>query len=82
MKCGISYNLTDICIPEADELLAEARQEPDPARRQELYDQIAELWVANSPRIQVYADEVVTVLSKDVTSYFYQHEMDFRDWGK
>jgi peptide/nickel transport system substrate-binding protein len=82
MKCGISFNLTDICIPEADELLAEARQETDPARRQELYDQIAELWVANSPRIQVYADEFVTVHSKDVTSYFYQHEMDFRDWGK
>jgi peptide/nickel transport system substrate-binding protein len=82
MKCEVSFNLAEICIPEADELLAEARVETDPDRRQELWDQITELWVANSPRVQVYADEFVTVLSKDVTSYHYQHEMDFRDWGK
>jgi peptide/nickel transport system substrate-binding protein len=82
MKCGISFNLSDICIPEADKLLDEARKETDPDRRQELFDQIAELWVENSPRVQVYAEEFVSVLSKDVKTYHYQHEMDFRTWGK
>jgi peptide/nickel transport system substrate-binding protein len=82
MKCEVSFNLSDICIPEADKLLAEARLETDPARRQELFDEIARLWVENSPRVQVYADEFVSVLSKDVKSYHYQHEMDFRTWGK
>lgn len=82
MKCGISFNLSDICIPEADELLAEARQETDPDRRQELWDEIARLWVEKSPRVQVYADQFVSVLSTNVKSYHYQHEMDFRTWGK
>jgi peptide/nickel transport system substrate-binding protein len=82
MKCEISFNLSDICIQEADELLAEARLETDPDRRQELWDEIARLWVENSPRVQVYADQFVSVLSKDVNSYHYQHEMDFRTWGK
>jgi peptide/nickel transport system substrate-binding protein len=82
MTCGIQFNLSDICIPEADELLGEARQETDPERRQELYDRIAELWVENSPRVMVYADHFVTVLSADVTNYHYAHEMDFRTWAK
>jgi peptide/nickel transport system substrate-binding protein len=82
MKCGISFNLSDICIKEADKLLAEARTETDQAKRQQLFDEIAKLWVANSPRVQVYADEFVTVLSKAVKTYHYQHEMDFRTWGK
>jgi len=82
MKCDIPFNLSDICIPEADELLAEARQETDPDRRQELWDEIARLWVEHSPRVQVYADQFVSVLSQNVTSYHYQHEMDFRTWGK
>jgi peptide/nickel transport system substrate-binding protein len=82
MKCEVSFNLSDICIPEADKLLAEARLETDADRRQELFDEIARLWVENSPRVQVYADEFVSVLSKDVKSYHYQHEMDFRTWGK
>jgi peptide/nickel transport system substrate-binding protein len=82
MKCGISFNLTDICIKEADKLLDQARKETDEGKRQELFDEIARLWVENSPRVQVYADEYVSVLSKDVKSYHYQHEMDFRTWGK
>jgi peptide/nickel transport system substrate-binding protein len=82
MKCGISFNLSDICIAEADKLLDEARSETDPDRRQELFDEIARLWVENSPRVQVYADQFVSVLSQDVKTYHYQHEMDFRTWGK
>jgi peptide/nickel transport system substrate-binding protein len=82
MKCGISFNLSDICIKEADKLLDQARKETDEGKRQELFDEIARIWVENSPRVQVYADEYVSVLSKDVKSYHYQHEMDFRTWGK
>jgi hypothetical protein len=32
--------------------------------------------------VPVYADEYVSVLSKAVKTYHYQHEMDFRTWGK
>jgi peptide/nickel transport system substrate-binding protein len=82
MKCGIPFNLSDICVAEADRLLDQARKETDPDRRQELYDQIAEIWVENSPRVMVYADHYVTVLSQDVKTYHYAHEMDFRTWSK
>lgn len=80
-KCGISFNLSDICISQLDRLLAQARKSPSASKRKQLYDQIARIWVRNSPRIQVYADSFVTVLSKRVKSYFYAHEMDFRTWG-
>ena len=82
MKCEISFNLSDICIPEADKLLDQARKETEPDQRQELFDEIARLWVENSPRVQVYADQFVSVLGSDVKTYHYQHEMDFRTWGK
>jgi peptide/nickel transport system substrate-binding protein len=82
MLCGISFNLSDICMPEADKLLAQARTEIDPEKRQELFDEIARIWVEQSPRVQVYADQFVSVLSSDVKTYHYQHEMDFRAWGK
>jgi ABC-type transport system substrate-binding protein len=62
-KCGISFNLSDICIAELDRLLARARKSPSASERKRLYDQIARIWVRNSPRIQVYADSFVTVLS-------------------
>jgi peptide/nickel transport system substrate-binding protein len=80
-KCGISFNLSDICIPQLDKLLAQARKSPSASKRKQLYNQIARIWVKNSPRIQVYADAFVTVLSKRVKSYYYAHEMDFRKWG-
>jgi peptide/nickel transport system substrate-binding protein len=80
-KCGISFNLSDICIKQLDRLLAQARRSPSASKRKQLYNEIARIWVKNSPRIQVYADSFVTALSKRVKSYYYAHEMDFRKWG-
>jgi peptide/nickel transport system substrate-binding protein len=82
MKCKIGFNLSEICIPAADKLAAAARNETDEAKRKQLYDQISRLWLADSPKIQVYADKHVAVLSKRVKSYFYSHEPDFRTWSK
>jgi len=82
MKCGIAFNLSEVCIPKADKLLDQARSETDTTKRKALYDQISRLWLADWPKIQVYADKSVTVLSKRVKSYFYSHEVDFRTWSK
>jgi peptide/nickel transport system substrate-binding protein len=82
MKCKISFNLSEICIPAADKLAAAARNETDEAKRRQLYDQISRLWLADFPKIQVYADKHVAVLSKRVKAYFYSHEPDFRTWSK
>jgi peptide/nickel transport system substrate-binding protein len=82
MVCDLGFNLTEVCIPEADEMLAEARQANDADRRQELFDEITKLWVAASPKIFLFEDQFVSVLNKDVTSYFFEHEMDFKTWSK
>ena len=39
-------------------------------------------WAAQSPKIQVYADDTVVALGKGVTGYVYSHEADFRTLGK
>lgn len=82
MTCGMQFNLTEVCIAEADALLAEARGTIDDEKRQALYDEIAVLWSANSPKIHVYADQYLTVLSNRVTEYFFSHLFDFRTWAK
>lgn len=82
MVCDVGFNLSEICIPEADKLHARARRETDDAKRQELYDEITRLWVAESPKIHVYADRNVAVLSDSVRQYHYAHETDMRKWSK
>ena len=82
MACGIGFNLSAICIPQADKLLKQAQVETNDAKRTQLYQQISKLWLADAPKIQVYADEQVTVLSKPVKSYYYSDEIDMRTWGK
>lgn len=82
MLCDIPFNLTEVCIPEADELLDEARAEQDDARRQELYDQITELWIEESPKIMVYAEQFVAVLNSRMTNYHFSHLVDMREWSK
>ena len=77
-----SVNLTEVCIPEADELLSKARGEIDEAKRKALYEQIAVLWAANWPKIHVYVDQYVAVLHNRVTDYFFSHLLDFRVWAK
>ena len=79
MLCEIGFNLSEVCIPEADKLLEQARARPTTAKREELYDQISRDWLADWPKIQVYADKSVTVLSKRVKSYFYSHELGLPD---
>ena len=53
MKCGIGFNLTAMCIPKADKLLAQARKLASKAQKQKLWNQINRLWIADSPKIHV-----------------------------
>jgi peptide/nickel transport system substrate-binding protein len=81
MKCDNAFNSSGICIPAADKLLEQARTETDPGKRMDLYHEIAKLWVAASPKIPVFADREISVLSERMKDYFYSHEMDFRTWS-
>lgn len=82
MKCGVSFNLSSICIPAADKLYAQARQTTDKAKRQALWNKVSSLWVAQSPKIPIYGDKATTVISTAVKSYYYSHEIDFSSWSK
>jgi peptide/nickel transport system substrate-binding protein len=81
MVCGISFNLTAMCIPKADKLLAQARKTVNAAQRLKLYDEINTLWIADSPKIPVYGYDAVSVLSKNVKTYYYSHEINFTTWS-
>jgi peptide/nickel transport system substrate-binding protein len=82
LKCGVGFNLVAACIPAADKIWAKARKETNKAKRQAMWDQIARLWNAQSPKIPVYGDKYVSVINKRVKSYFYSHEIDFSGWSK
>jgi len=82
MICDLGFNLAEVCIPEADELLWQARSTTDPDEQQALYDRITELWIADSPKIMVYADQFTTVLGAAVTDYHFSHLVDMRRWAK
>ena len=82
LKCGISFNLSAICIKQADTLLAKGRKTFDKAKRQQIWNQINTLWKADSPKIPVYGDKYVAVVNKRVKHYFYSHELDFTTWSK
>jgi peptide/nickel transport system substrate-binding protein len=82
LKCGISFNLSAICIKKADPLIAKGRKTFDKAKRQQIWNQINTLWKAESPKIPVYGDKYVAVVNKRVKHYFYSHELDFTTWSK
>jgi peptide/nickel transport system substrate-binding protein len=82
MKCGVSFNLSDICIPAADKLYEQARKTTNNAKRQALWNQVSKLWIADSPKIPIYGDKATTVISTGVKSYYYSHEIDFSSWSK
>lgn len=82
MKCKVGFNLSEVCIPQADKLLDQARRTTDETQRKRIYDRITRLWQAQVPKIQVYADKFTAVLSTRVKSYLYAHETDLRTWAK
>lgn len=80
--CGISFNLSEICIPEADELIQKLRASSDPAERQGYIDEVTRMWRERYPKILFYEDNPVVVLSDRVTSFTFAPLPDYRYWAK
>ncbi|MCX5571385.1 ABC transporter substrate-binding protein [Kaistia nematophila] len=80
--CGISFNLTDTCLPAADPLIAEMRASSDTAKRQEIMDKVTTMWREQYPKILFYEDKPVVVLSDAVTSFTFSPLPDYRYWAK
>ena len=78
MICGSPFNLSDICIPEADELLLEARQSTDADLRQANYDQITTIWRDLYPKVILYGVNQPIVLSKRVKEFHWTLFPGFR----
>jgi peptide/nickel transport system substrate-binding protein len=82
MRCVSIFNTSDYCNARAEQLLTRART-LSPAARQRTWDQIARMWVRDSPRIPVYADTKTFVLKKGVRAFhFAQDNFDFDRWGR
>ena len=82
MTCGLQFNLTEVCLEDAEALLLEARGTIDTEKRHALYNEIALIWSAAAPKIHVYADQHTTVLNRRVTDYHFNYEVDFRNWAR
>lgn len=82
LMCGISFNLTDTCLPGADDLIREMRASSDPERRQAIMDEVTSLWREHYPKILFYEDNPVVVLSDKVTAFTFSPLPDYRYWAK
>ncbi|MBF4595609.1 ABC transporter substrate-binding protein [Curtobacterium flaccumfaciens] len=81
--CGSAYNQSNYCNPKVDSTLQKALAATSDKQRQDYYDQITKLWIADSPRAIAYAQDYTAVLQKDVTNYsFAQNNTLFHLWAK
>lgn len=78
MKCGSMFNSDQSCNPEADKLIAKLRSTTDEAERQDITDQAAEMWIEDSPRIQVMQDKFVVVLGNKIDHFEFYRTAHFR----
>ena len=84
LRCASFFNTSDYCNPEAEALLDEAHPLLDESKRQVYWNKIAKLWVADSPRIPVYADIYTAIVSDDVKVWHYQQDgpFDLHRWSR
>ena len=69
MRCASAFNQSNYCNETAEGLLDEALGIANLADRQPFWNQIAEIWVEDAPRIPLYADTFTAVLASDVTRW-------------
>jgi peptide/nickel transport system substrate-binding protein len=84
LRAASVYNMSNYNSPEAEALLDKAHPLSDPAARQAIWDQIAQIWIADAPRVPVYADVYTAVLSKEVKYWSYAQNGPFEldEWGR
>ena len=84
LRCASTFNTSDYCNTEAEALLDQAHPLLDEAKRQVLWDMIARLWVADSPRIPVFADTYTAVVKDVVKRWHYAQDgpFDLDRWSR
>jgi peptide/nickel transport system substrate-binding protein len=76
-----NFSLANVCIPKAEKLLAQARFTTSKAKRQKLFNQISQLWIADAPKIMLYEMKAITVLGPRVKRYTYSLFGNYQDWS-
>lgn len=84
MRCASAFNQSNYCNETAEGLLDEALGIANLADRQPFWNQIAEIWVEDAPRIPLYADTFTAVLASDVTRWDFAQDgpFDLQNWGR
>jgi peptide/nickel transport system substrate-binding protein len=82
MRCASIFNTSNYCNKTAEALLNKAHPIANRSKREAIWDRIARIWVKDSPRIPVYAENFTVVLKKGVNHYRYaQDDWLFYLWG-
>ncbi|MDR1418761.1 MAG: ABC transporter substrate-binding protein [Treponema sp.] len=77
------FNQSNYHNSDVDKLVLAAADEPLEAKRQEYYDQITRLWIADSPRIVAFAQNYTAVARKDIAHFvFGQNDLLINLWGR
>ena len=82
LLCNVGFNLSEVCIPAADEILHKARRENDPAKQREMYREISSLWYADQPKIHVFAEHFTAVVNNRVTYFQSSQFYEAKYWSK
>ncbi|SDB54394.1 ABC transporter substrate-binding protein [Bauldia litoralis] len=80
MRCASNFNMSNYCNTEAEALFDESNKVADLAARQPYFDKITEIWVADAPRIPLYADVYTAVLDKSVKFWDFAQDGPFEIW--
>jgi peptide/nickel transport system substrate-binding protein len=75
------YNDTLICIPQADKLMREIAYS-SPEKAQQLANEADELYIKATPQIWVYNQKLVTILGKNITTFYSSDLPEIRFWEK
>jgi peptide/nickel transport system substrate-binding protein len=77
------YNMSNYDNPKVDALVTKALQTTDAAKAQQGWSQVTDQWIADSPRIPVYAQNYTPVLKKHITKFVYANSLLwFNRWGR
>jgi peptide/nickel transport system substrate-binding protein len=81
--CASLFNQSNYCNKKVDALYEKGSTTTDESVRQKYWDEVTQLWVADSPRALLYSQNATPVLQKDITHYvFGQNDILFHLWGR
>jgi peptide/nickel transport system substrate-binding protein len=76
------YNDSLVCISKADKLMRELAYTTDPEKAQQIDNEVDSLYIKATPQIWVYNQKLVTILGKNITTFYSSDLPEIRFWAK